>query len=311
MPFTHFNEEGRSKMVDISHKQESLRIARASAEVRLNPSTFQLVKEGKTKKGDVLAVAQVAGIMAAKKCPDLIPMCHTILLSGVDIHFELDEEKSSIKLEATCRCKGSTGVEMEALCAATNAALTIYDMCKAHQRDIVISSIQLEEKQGGTSGIFSRGQKQEIQEASEGPRVVAVSLSHEKGHKKVPQDEIVLKVGHGIVGDAHAGNWHRQVSLLSLDSLNIMREKIPELSAGDFAENILVEGLEVADLPVGTKLKLGEAELSITQIGKECHKGCEIQKLTGSCIMPKRGVFAVVTRGGRLKPGDKICVVGA
>ncbi len=156
MELTHFNEEGRARMVDVSEKAVTLREATAGAVVRLNPETFALVRDGKMKKGDVLAVAQVAGIMAAKKNSELIPMCHPIALTGVDISFALDEASSTIALSATVRCKGETGVEMEALTAASVAALTIYDMCKAVQRDIEIDRVRLLKKSGGKSGTYIR-----------------------------------------------------------------------------------------------------------------------------------------------------------
>ena len=152
--FTHFNEDGRARMVDVSAKDQTLRIATAKAEVHLNAETYDMVKGGKMKKGDVLAVAQVAGIMAAKKNWELIPMCHPIALTGVDIAYELDDESHIIHIRATTRCKGETGVEMEALTAASVAGLTIYDMCKAVQRDILITNVCLLSKSGGKSGDF-------------------------------------------------------------------------------------------------------------------------------------------------------------
>ena len=151
---THFNDEGRARMVDVSAKDETQRAAEARATVLLAPKTFALVRDGGMKKGDVLAVAQVAGIMAAKKNWELIPMCHPIRLTGVDISFTLDEAESSITIRAEARCKGETGVEMEALTAASVAALTVYDMCKAVQRDIRITDICLVRKSGGKSGDF-------------------------------------------------------------------------------------------------------------------------------------------------------------
>jgi cyclic pyranopterin phosphate synthase len=151
---THFNNEGRARMVDVSAKDETQRTAEARATVLLSPETFALVRGGGMKKGDVLAVAQVAGSMAAKKNWELIPMCHPIRLTGVDIAFTLDEAESSITIRATARCKGETGVEMEALTAASVAALTVYDMCKAVQRDIRITDICLVRKSGGKSGDF-------------------------------------------------------------------------------------------------------------------------------------------------------------
>jgi cyclic pyranopterin phosphate synthase len=153
--FTHFNVEGRAKMVDVSEKQVTLRTAAAGGVVKLNAQTYEMVVQGRMKKGDVLAVAQVAGIMAAKKNSDLIPMCHPIALTGVDISFGLDDDHHTIEITATVRCKGETGVEMEALTAVSVAALTIYDMCKAVQKDIVIDQIRLLKKSGGKSGEYT------------------------------------------------------------------------------------------------------------------------------------------------------------
>lgn len=154
--FTHVNEQGRARMVDVGDKPVTSRVARAAAKVLMAPSTLELVRTGGTRKGDVLAVAQVAGIMAAKRTWEIIPMCHQISLSGVDINFALEDD--GIAIEATARCKGETGVEMEALTAASVAALTIYDMCKSHQRDMEITAVRLLEKVGGRSGHFVRGE---------------------------------------------------------------------------------------------------------------------------------------------------------
>ena len=153
---THFNEEGRARMVDVSEKDATLRQATAKAVVYMNENTFRAVMEGKVKKGDVLAVAQVAGIMAGKRCFEIIPMCHPIALTGLDISFRPQAGDNYIEIFASAKCKGETGVEMEALTAASVAALTIYDMCKAIQRDMVISNVCLLEKSGGKSGHFVR-----------------------------------------------------------------------------------------------------------------------------------------------------------
>ena len=150
--FTHVNEQGRARMVDVCDKPVTSRVARAAAKVLMAPSTLELVRTGGTRKGDVLAVAQVAGIMAAKRTWEIVPMCHQIPLSGVDINFALEDD--GISIEATARCKGETGVEMEALTAASVAALTIYDMCKAVQKDMRIDNIRLLQKSGGKSGDY-------------------------------------------------------------------------------------------------------------------------------------------------------------
>ena len=155
MEFTHFNNEGRAKMVDVTDKESTNRCAVAEGCVYMAPETVAAIVDGTVKKGDVLSVAQVAGIMAAKKTSDVIPMCHPLMLTGVDISFEV--KKTEIIIRATVKCTGETGVEMEALTAVSVAALTIYDMCKAIQKDMVIGEIKLLEKSGGKSGDYKRG----------------------------------------------------------------------------------------------------------------------------------------------------------
>lgn len=140
-------------------------------------------------------------------------------------------------------------------------------------------------------------------------KVISVNISEKKGTIKSPVPQIELKKNHGIVGDAHAGNWHRQVSLLAVESLEKMKEKIPSLKPGDFAENIMTEGISLHTLPIGTLLSIGECELEVTQIGKECHKGCEIRNITGECIMPTEGIFAIVKKEGFVYPEDNIRIV--
>ena len=156
--FSHFNESGRARMVDVSGKNETLRTATAAGRVLVNRATFDLIRSGGMVKGDVLGTAQIAGIMGAKRVPDLIPMCHPIAISGVDIRFEMNEAELAVEITATAKCTGVTGVEMEAMTAVSVAALTVYDMCKAVQKDMVIDTIRLLEKTGGKSGIFRRGE---------------------------------------------------------------------------------------------------------------------------------------------------------
>jgi len=151
---THFDARGNAHMVDVGAKEITERIAVARASVSMQPATFRLIKDKKAAKGDVLAVAQLAGIMAAKKTPDLIPLCHPLALNSVDVKLSLDAKRHAVDIEATCRLKGRTGVEMEALTAASVAALTVYDMCKAVDRGMVISDIRLLHKSGGKSGTY-------------------------------------------------------------------------------------------------------------------------------------------------------------
>lgn len=155
MELTHFNEQGRARMVDISDKDITAREATAQTTIRMASTTLERIKEGKIGKGDVLAVAQVAGIMAAKKTSDWIPMCHPLPLTGVNIAFS-DNGTDELYIEATVKTKGKTGVEMEALTVVSAAALTVYDMCKALQKDMVIGPTQLMAKSGGKSGDYIR-----------------------------------------------------------------------------------------------------------------------------------------------------------
>lgn len=168
MSLTHFDEAGRARMVDVGDKPDTPREAVAAGTVRMRSETLALIREGRVAKGDVLAVAQVAGIMAAKQTPQIIPMCHTLLLTGVDLAFELEDgagsmaqaedagEEAMVHIRATVRTVGKTGAEMEALTAVSAAALTIYDMCKAVDRAMTIDDVQLLRKSGGKSGVFER-----------------------------------------------------------------------------------------------------------------------------------------------------------
>ena len=131
-------------------------------------------------------------------------------------------------------------------------------------------------------------------------RILAINISREKGEQKRPVPRATVRLNHGIVGDAHAGNWHRQVSLLANEDIDTMRGKGVALDYGDFAENITTEGIDLAGLPIGIQLYLGETVLEVTQIGKECHQGCAIFQAVGDCVMPRRGIFARVIEGGEL-----------
>lgn len=151
---THLNEEGRAKMVDVGNKAVTKRTAIAAGEIYMAPETLALIRSGGMKKGDVLAVAQVAGIQAAKHCWELIPMCHPLPLTGIDLSFSLQDDPCRVEIRSIVSCTGVTGVEMEALTAVSVAALTIYDMCKAVQKDMHIENIRLLTKTGGKSGDY-------------------------------------------------------------------------------------------------------------------------------------------------------------
>ncbi len=152
--FTHFDSEGRAVMVDVSAKDETERTASARVTVVMQPETLRLIREGGHKKGDVLGVARLAGIMAAKRTPDLIPLCHPLALTSVKVELSCDPERNAVDIVATCKLKGRTGVEMEALTAASVAALTVYDMCKAVDRGMAITDLRLTHKAGGKSGTY-------------------------------------------------------------------------------------------------------------------------------------------------------------
>jgi len=139
--------------------------------------------------------------------------------------------------------------------------------------------------------------------------VVAVSLSMNKGERKTPVPQVELREEHGVVGDAHAGEWHRQVSLLALESIEKMRALGLDVGSGDFAENITTRGIDLISLSVGTRVSMGEATVEVTQIGKECHSRCAIYYQAGDCVMPREGIFARVITGGIVRPGDRITVI--
>ena len=150
----HFDDDGKAIMVDVGNKPISEREATASCYIQMLPETLSMIELGSSSKGDVLGVARVAGIQGAKKCPDLIPLCHPLPLNAVSINFVIDSNLNRIKIEAVCKVSGKTGVEMEAMCAVSVAALTVYDMCKSVDRGMSISEITLEAKSGGASGVW-------------------------------------------------------------------------------------------------------------------------------------------------------------
>lgn len=151
--------------------------------------------------------------------------------------------------------------------------------------------------------------EKEYQEAAQEGKIIAVCISEKKGTQKHPVESAVLVKDWGIEQDAHAGKWHRQVSMLSFEKIEAFRERGAQVDHGAFGENLIVEGFDLKNIPVGTKFQIGDAVLEMTQIGKECHSGCEIYKIMGDCIMPREGVFARVIRGGRIREGDELTVL--
>jgi len=291
-------------MVDVGSKEHTQRTAIASSFVTMQPETLSAIRDDALQKGDVLATARIAGIQAAKRCPDLIPLCHPLLISRATITFEYSDFAADtacgIRIFASISLLGQTGVEMEALTAASVAALTLIDMAKALDKNMSITDTRLEYKSGGKSGIFSAGRV---------GVVLSVNTSKETGEQKASRSEAVNFVaGHGIEDDAHAGDWHRQVSLLDQSSIDQLIAKSLDLQPGDFAENVTTSGLKLQTLPIGSKLRIGQALLEITQVGKECHTRCAIYHQAGDCVMPRDGVFAAVKEAGKVKAGDIICL---
>lgn len=300
MKLTHFNEYGRAYMVDVGEKDETRRVAVARGKIWMKKETIIKVTDGNMKKGDVLSTAQIGGIMGAKKTSDIIPMCHNIFLSGCDIKFEIQED--GIVIEAETKTTGKTGVEMEALSAVSIAALTIYDMCKAIDKEMTIGDIKVIKKTGGKSGTYISKENKS--------RVLSVNISKEKGVVKHPIEKGIFLEDLGLEDDAHSGDWHRQVSLLGIESFQKMKDEgVEGLVPGIFAENITTEGIVLYELPIGTKVAIGETLHEVTQIGKQCHSGCEISKKVGKCVMPEEGIFTKVLKGGVIRAGDNIELV--
>jgi len=294
--------------------------------------TLMLLEQIALPKGDVLAVARVAGIQAAKRTAELIPMCHPLSLTHVELAFTVHRVENRVDIECIARTDGKTGVEMEALTGASVAALTIYDMCKAVDRGMVVGDVRLLEKTGGKED-YVRPEGPVIGEAafvaadpgasaheevrSTGAAafgmvgtVVSVNVSPGKGERKKPVERVSLRTEHGIEGDGHAGPWHRQVSLLAQESIDSMVAKGLDVGPGDFAENITTHGVELYSLPVGTRMRVGEALVELTQIGKVCHDRCAIYYQAGDCVMPREGIFVRVLEGGTVAPGDGLVVLG-
>lgn len=303
MEFTHLNKEGMPQMVDVSNKKITERIARASGRIYVGSDVIRAIEENRVPKGDIFSVAKIAGIMAAKKTSELIPLCHNIFLSYVDISYTINEQQGYIEAVSEVKTQSQTGAEMEAITAVLIFLETIYDMCKAIKNDMVISDVRLIEKIGGKSGHYVFDERKSV------AKVISINISRQKGTPKEPVEEALVIENFGIEKDAHAGSSHRQVSLLDISSIKKMEEYgIKGLCFGKFAENITTEGLDVSKIQLGTKLKVGDdVILEISQIGKKCHgDGCEIARTVGVCIMPKEGLFARVLKGGKIRVGDSI-----
>lgn len=311
MDFSHLNGEGLPQMVDVSQKDVTHRVAKASGRIYVGDRVMAAIQNSDIPKGDIFTTAKLAGIMAAKKTSELIPLCHNIFLSYIDISYSVNQEEGYIEATSEVRTSAQTGAEMEALTAVLIFLETIYDMCKAIEKNMVITDVRVIEKKGGKSGDCSFDGAFGKNDRVLG-RVVSINISKQKGTPKQPADEALLIKDFGIEGDAHAGAGHRQVSLLDVSSIRKMEKYgLKGLCFGKFAENITTEGLDLSRIDIGTRLKIGnDVVLEISQIGKKCHgDGCEIARTVGVCIMPREGMFARVLKGGKIKVGDCIEVM--
>lgn len=294
---THLDAAGRVKMVDVGAKPVTARVAVAFGAAWLGADPLARLLGGRLAKGDALAASRLAGIMAAKRTSELLPLTHPLRLDAVGVHFfPLGAERLGVLAEA--RATDRTGVEMEAMTAATIGLLNVYDMVKAVARGARLESVRLVRKSGGKSGDW-------LAEGVGLGRIEKLATSRAKGTPKDPCDEVEIVPGFGVAGDAHGGDWHRQVSLLGLESIQTMQAKGLAVDFGSFAENIATSGLRLYELPIGTILFGGEGVvLEVTQIGKECHTRCAVYHRAGDCVMPREGIFARVLAGGRLRTGD-------
>jgi cyclic pyranopterin phosphate synthase len=305
---THVDQHGTARMVDVDGKTVTHRRAVAGAFIHMHPETLAMIAEGLAPKGDVFAVARVAGIMAAKRTSELIPLCHQLSITRASVDFE--PMAGGVNILATVETNDVTGVEMEALTAAGVAALTLYDMCKAVDRGMIVDNLGLVEKNGGRSGRWTREEEVQAMPLPPPGVVVSVNLSARKTVRKTRGQSGTLVFDRGFEGDAHAGDWHRQVSLLGQESIDKMVARGLRVGPGDFAENITTSGINLLALPVGTVIAIGDSsKLEISQMGKVCHTRCAIYYQAGDCVMPREGLFAVVRGAGEVRIGDAIQVV--
>lgn len=298
--FSHLDNNGEINMVDVTDKSKTYRTAKASGKIYINNKIYNLVKNNNIKKGNVLTTAKIAGIMAAKKVPDMIPLCHQINLTKVELDINLT--KDYMKVESFVKTKSETGVEMEAIQAVNTALLTIYDMCKAIDKSMVISEIKLNKKTGGKSGTFIREDEK---------KVLATCISEKRGTIKKTVDRIKLKANWGIVGDAHADNWHKQVSILSQKSINKFNNKYDiNIDYGESAENIVVSNLNPNKIKIGTVVLVGKKVLlEVTQIGKEITDDCPLYDKYKCCPTAEEGFFLKVLKGGEVTAGDNVEII--
>jgi cyclic pyranopterin phosphate synthase len=291
--FTHLDEKGRARMVDVTLKEVSLREARAEAFVHMKPETLKKIYEGEVEKGDVLAVGRLGGIMGAKKTWELIPLCHPLEISLVEVNFEPLFEAGILRVETRVKVWGRTGAEMEAMVGGAMACLAIYDMIKAIDRQAFVRGLRLIEKSGGKSGHFKA--------PSYVGEVLAVNLAEQKGMPKRNVKEAILEKGYGLLGDAHSHS-ERPLSIFPIEALAFApKEVLESLKEGEYSENLTIRGIPLEELRVGRRLRIGEALVEITQIGKG-----KLEPSGRPWIVSREGRFGVVLEGGRVKVGDRV-----
>lgn len=297
--FTHIDSHGNLKMVDISSKQITVRRAIALGKIKMSNQTINDLFSSSLKKGNAVVSSKIAGIQGAKYCSYILPLTHPLKIDVINIHI-FHHKENCVCVISDVSVTDKTGAEMEALMATSSTLLNIYDMVKAVEKNAVIEEIKLIYKSGGKSGEFIA------------PNIIKgyvekISISKSKGTIKEPVEIGKVIENYGIEGDAHAGNWHRQVSLLAVESIQKMIEKGLNVTYGSFAENIATSGVCLHELAIGSILYIGnEVVLEVTQIGKECHTKCAVYYKAGECIMPKEGVFTKALTTGTVKTGDQI-----
>ncbi|MBF0498762.1 MAG: cyclic pyranopterin monophosphate synthase MoaC [Candidatus Riflebacteria bacterium] len=289
-------------MVDVGNKDITSRTATAFGIARVGHETLSRLVDNNIPKGDAFAAARIAGIMGAKKTSELIPLTHPLGLDLVKV-FVAPWGEEQIAVFAEARTRGRTGVEMEAMTAVSVALLTLYDMLKAVTKGIVMENVRLLRKTGGKSGEW-------LGKGVQVAHVEKLAISPGKGTPKNPLDMAKLRIKHGLEGDAHAADWHRQVSLLGVESIAKMKAKGLDVNFGSFAENIATSGVDLYKLPIGSLMIGGDGViLEVTQIGKECHTRCAVYYQAGDCVMPREGIFARVLAGGQLMSGDSLLII--
>jgi cyclic pyranopterin phosphate synthase len=299
---THLDSEGKLKMVDVGDKPVSRRVAVAFSSIMVGEKAMSLLLEGQLAKGDAWAASRVAAIMAAKRTSDLIPLTHPLRIDSVRVDlFAVDDKR--VGCFATVVACDRTGVEMEAMVAASTAMLNIYDMVKGVDKQAHVESVRLVRKTGGKSGDWLAPNVQL-------GKIEKLATSKGKGTPKEPCDEVNLKVKFGVENDAHGGDWHRQVSLLGVESINKMKDQGLKVDFGSFAENVATSGVCLFELPLGTLL-YGQSGtvMQVTQIGKECHTKCAVYYQAGDCVMPREGIFAIVLVPGPLRSAEEFLVL--